>query len=495
MKKSRLPSLRSPIKNFLLTLSLVTAGLLGSGISQSAEKNLVHGISDLAHEFSFYADGRFKQQYLQDHKVVTSWGNLYDMDDSNANLIILLGCDSHLTYTPKDIKYLKNFMSKGGAVLILGGQGDNPQNKLAQQFGAMFDQGANPPLKATNALDTDKEIEGRPGSTLKFEKPGDWTPLITDGNNQAVLALKKMGKGKLIIGARSLAGSNPNAKDNINASWWTPLLEKAVAGKKVDPRKPLHGKGLTDMGNTETVDGIVYHYSDYLEPTFRAMTVIQAKCRPAIEKRMGVPLSDGMASSIGLLATGGGGFSSGHNIGLAVFWGDFPAREDGMIEFITHETVHSWVLPHPEVWNEPIATYVGNLVMQDLGHAEEGKRRIANQINRAARLDETMTKYDLDGESRVEGAKELNGGERNDIHWGKTYWIFEELHKMDPDFMAKYFQTKRKFVPAKLDGRYDLNLTVAVISKALNKNMFPWFKEHGMDVDQSKVTIQELKID
>ena len=40
-----------------------------------------------------------------------------------------------------------------------------------------------------------------------------------------------------------------------------------------------------------------------------------------------------------------------------------------MIEFITHESVHSWVLPFPEVWNEPIATYVGNLVMIDMGHA------------------------------------------------------------------------------------------------------------------------------
>ncbi len=39
-----------------------------------------------------------------------------------------------------------------------------------------------------------------------------------------------------------------------------------------------------------------------------------------------------------------------------------------MIELITHETVHSWVLPFNEIWNEPIATYVGNLVMMDMGY-------------------------------------------------------------------------------------------------------------------------------
>ncbi|HNU99512.1 MAG: hypothetical protein KA191_14300 [Verrucomicrobia bacterium] len=46
---------------------------------------------------------------------------------------------------------------------------------------------------------------------------------------------------------------------------------------------------------------------------------IYARCRPAIERRMGVPLSEGMAAEIMLLATGGGGFSSGRTLGLAVF--------------------------------------------------------------------------------------------------------------------------------------------------------------------------------
>lgn len=484
-------SIRRYLQQLLLIPALFAIG--ATAIPAADAQNRVHGISDLGHEFSFYADGRFTQQYLRDHKVVTSWGNLYDMDVSNANLLILLGCDTHLTYTQKDIAFINRFLKDGGAVLILGNSGDNPQNALLKNFGAEFSSQAQPPLKAEPVLQTDADIEGRPGATIQF-KASDWKPLISDSNKTAVLAQKKIGKGVLIAGSRSLAGSNPNAKDNINASWWTPLLERSVAAKKVSDNKPLHGRGLTDMGNTKTVDGIIYHYSDYLEPTFKTMAAIQARCRPAIEKRMGVPLSDGMATSIGLLATGGGGFSSGHHIGLAVFWEDFPAREDGMIEFITHETVHSWVLPHPEIWNEPIATYVGNLVMQDLGHAEEGRRRIQSTIERASRLDDTMTKYDLEGRPSVDGARELNDGERNNIHWGKTYWVFEQMVKIDPDFMAKYFQAKRQYVPAKLQGRYDIDLTVAVISKALDRNMFPWFNEHGMPADPSNVTIKELMI-
>lgn len=45
--------------------------------------------------------------------------------------------------------------------------------------------------------------------------------------------------------------------------------------------------------------------------------------------------------------------------------------------------MHSWVLPFAEVWNEPIATYVGDLVMCDMGYPEEGLRRI------------NVTKYDI----------------------------------------------------------------------------------------------------
>ena len=129
------------------------------------------------------------------------------------------------------------------------------------------------------------------------------------------------------------------------------------------------------------------------------MGEIYLRVKPVIEQRMGVPLSEGMAGEIGLLATGGGGFSSGRTLGLAVFWGGFPEQEDSMIEFITHESVHSWVLPFAEVWNEPIATYVGNLVMIDMGYESEAMKRIQSTIERASKIDPTMTLYDLDGKS------------------------------------------------------------------------------------------------
>jgi hypothetical protein len=229
-------------------------------------------------------------------------------------------------------------------------------------------------------------------------------------------------------------------------------------------------------------------YSDYLKPYAKSMASIYMRCRPVIERRMGVPLSDGMASEIGLLATGGGGFSSGRTLGLAVFWGGFPDREDSMIEFITHESVHSWVLPFPEIWNEPIATYVGNLVMMDMGHEEEANRRIESTIRRASAIDPTMKLYDLKGQGPAD-ARELSRGEANDIHWGKTFWIFEQLRKEDPQIVAHYFQVKRRLATPDRVERYDENTTVALLSMALKRDLFPWFREHGIDVDQARSAI------
>ena len=135
---------------------------------------------------------------------------------------------------------------------------------------------------------------------------------MTDAQNSPVLASRMVGKGTLLVGARGLAGQNPNAQDNINASWWQPLLVEAGCGKVRGLRQavpqPWHWSARTHQKH---LGSITLRYSDYLKPYAQSMADIYLRCRPVIEKRMGVPLSEGMASEIGLLATGGGGFPRG----------------------------------------------------------------------------------------------------------------------------------------------------------------------------------------
>lgn len=451
-----------------------------------SETKRIHAVSDLGHQFSFYADGRFHTQYLPGQPAVMSWGALYNYDFSNANLLILLGCDSHVEYLPKDIETIREFLAEGGGIVLLGSAGENPQNELAAQLGCTFQGRAKGPFKGN--WGRINKIEGH-ADWMEIKEPDRWKVLITDADGKALLAIRRVGKGTLLIGARGLAGSSPDAKDDINAAWWKPLLVKIASGKSVDPAKPFRGRGLGELEYTEDLGNIKLSYSEYLKPYARAMGDIYQRTKPVIEKRMGVPLSEGMASHIGLLATGGGGFSSGQMLGLAVFWGGFPEKDDSMIEFITHESVHSWVLPFAEIWNEPIATYVGDLVMADMGYEEEGLRRINNTIEGAKKIDPTMKLYDISGKS-LTGAEPLTGGQANAMHWGKTFWIFEELRKENPDIVADYFQAKRRLAsPAQLK-KYDTNATIAVLSVAMGRDMFGWFREHGFDVNRGDSPIK-----
>ena len=451
------------------------------------EADYIHAVTDLSHEFTFYADHRFHRQYMSDQKGVTNWCNLYNFNFENANLLILPGCDNRIRYMKSDISTIKSFLDDGGGVLIFGSQKAISQNELIREFGASFNNQAEYPLKWNP--DPEYELEGKNASSLELQKPASWDILVSDSNNQPVMAKKKEGKGYLLLSSRHLAGSNPNASDSINVEIWKPLLKELASGKSIDRDKEFRGAGIDHLEYNDNHTTFKLSYNDYLKPYAEAMVNIYKRSLPYIEARMGVPLSPGMASQITLLATGGGGFSSGTVVALAVWWGGFPEKEDSMIEFLTHESVHSWVLPYPEVWNEPIATYVGNLVMMDMGYTEEAERRIERTIERATKIDPDMVNYDLSGTLTGSGP-ELSGGEKNNIHWGKTYWILEELRKENPDFLADYFKLKRSYCENKQISRYDINNTVAVLSMAMGRDLFPWFNQIGINADRAQAEIE-----
>ncbi len=453
---------------------------------QEVEK--VHVVTDLSHEFSFYADHRFDRQYLPGQKGVTNWCNLYNVDFTNANLLVLLNCDNRIEYTEKDVEVINNFLNNGGGVVVFGSEKTKSQNKLLKIFGAEFSAKAKHPLVASEKI-AQTEIEGKGGASLTLDNLKKWDVLINDADKKAVLARKRVGKGTLLVSSRSLAGNNPNAKDSINKDMWKPLLREIASGKIVNPSKEFKGLGIGDLEYNDDHGTFKLSYNDYMKPFANAMVDVYKRSFPYIEKRMGVPLSPGMASQITLLATGSGGFSSGTVVALAVWWGGFPEKEDGMIEFLTHESVHSWVLPFAEVWNEPIATYVGNLVMMDMGYEEEAMKRIQRTIDRAIKYDPEMKNYDIKGNLTGKG-EELDRGAKNNIHWGKTYWVFEQLRKENPDFMADYFKLKRKYATKDNITKYDMNNTVALLSMAMGKDLFGWFNQHGIKVHKHKSEIK-----
>lgn len=474
--------------NFKYGLIVLTLTSFLSCGKHKESTTVIHAVTDLSHQFTFYADNRFYQQYMPEGKGVTNWVDLSDFDLSNTNLLILLGCDDRISYSKEDVETITGFLNEGGGVMIFGNDKTKSQNELLSNYGSRFVAPAAYPLVAGRSFNLDS-IEGNGVSVIDLEKPSLWNMLIKDSKGKPVLVKRNVGKGTLLVSSRELAGSHPSARDSINKTLWKTILPRLAEGKKVDTTKRFRSKGIKQMKFNEDHGGFKMSYTSYMKPYAKEMVNVYKNALPFIEERMGVPLSPGMASHITLLPTGGGGFSSGETIGLAVWWGDFPEKKEGMIEFLTHESVHSWVLPFPEVWNEPIATYIGDLVLMDSGYQKEGLTRIENTIARATRIDPEMKNYDVHGNLTGTGSV-LNDSEKNDIHWGKTFWIFEQLRKENPDIISDYFKAKRVHVKEGSVKEYDMNETVRLLSKAMDRDMFGWFNDIGVKVNSEKPEIK-----
>ena len=466
------------------------------GQDESGAEPVVYAINNLSHYYDFHADWGFKRQYLNggEDKYTTGWSCIYNTDLSNANMLMLFNCDDRLPYIEQDIKKIKSFLKEGGSLMILSNGTSTSQNDLAQVFGASFAEGVAAPLTAAEKYATAPEVAMK-GSTrhhLVLDKPAKWTVAVTDAEGNPMLAYTKKGKGKVLVGVRGLLGDNTDdIYDTINREMWHRVWRDVVrGGKTVDPEQGLKHQYIECVENKIQQDGLDITYNDYLAPCAEAMFQIAKKTMPVVEGIMGVPLSANMGSKIVLIPTGGGGYSAGEVIALAVWWGDFPNREDSMIEFITHESVHSWVLPWAEIWNEPIATYVGYLAMMELGHKEEAERRIANTIRQATKLDPEFNLYDVDGKSWKRGVEDVSRDQLYGVHWGKSMWIFEQLRAENPDWVADYYKAKRAMANPDQISKLDANNTVALVSVAMGRDMFPWFRSIGFDVKRANAEIK-----
>ena len=479
---------------FVVMVCLCPAALFGqpgsapqSGTPQSGtpQSGRVHCVTDISHDFSFYFDGRFGGNYVSPDGVnVQNWGTLHKCDLSFANLLILQSSASPCPYVPEDVKAVRKFLEEGGAVVALGDYALFRKetvyhlNEMATAFGAEFvNERAEKPLKGCLTLEKET-IEGYSPKTIQLRKASDWQVLVKDGKDRVVMAQRRVGKGRLVVASRALCGQNPNASDPINAAWWKPLLKQISANKPVERYRPPK----TQMPENRTERGrLPIQYNDYMKPYADSIYAVYDECFPVIQKTMGVPPSEGMLSTLILLPTGGGGYSSGSTIGLGTWWGDFPEKKYGMVELISHESTHSWVLPFGEpLWNEGIATYVGILVGRQLGLEKDANDTLDGWIKSAKRDDPDMTKCDL-----------ANGrGLPHEVAMAKPMWIFEQLRKEKPDIVARYFQAKRKLAAPDKITRYTADDSVAVLSAAMGRDLFPWFQSLGITVDRNKAQIK-----
>ena len=436
----------------------------------------VHSVSDISQHFSFYMDGRFHRQYLKDtSRDVRNWGSLSQLDLSNVNLLLLTGGDERIPYDEGARRNIASFLDGGGTVLVMAdGTGKSPPvAEVMAAYGAVLDdESAAKPLAGVGELEG-QDIVLRRGGTLELDE--QWTPLVLDRDGRVVLADRRVGPGTLILGSRGLFGQKPDASDPINDSWVGPLLVSRASRKAIDTTRPPRRTWAED---SKQAGPLKIEFHDGTEQFADDIVAVYEDVRPHLLAITGVEPSPGMIQRMLILPTGGGGFSSGVCIAIGAWWGGFPAKRYPMVELISHEAGHSWVLPYPEpLWNEPIATWLGIEVGRRMD-MPQATRTLERQLAKARKLDPDFTKLNP-----------MAKGAARDLIWGKSYYVFEELEKNHgPGAMAKYFQTKRRVLEPNRQA-YTMDDCVAVWSLAVNEDLFPWFQSLAFDVDGSRTDL------
>jgi hypothetical protein len=155
------------------------------------------------------------------------------------------------------------------------------------------------------------------------------------------------------------------------------------------------------------------------------------------------------------------------------------------VGILGHELTHSWVLPHPEpLSNEGIAIWIGNKTCIALGEIEKGEGQISKRIEGALK-DPLFQEWDpvtIHGEmAEAQYSKTLKHG--------KYMYVCQTFEKKyGAGVLARYFQLKRRVVPAK-GYKFTCHDSAWLWSEVTGEDQFSFFNSIGITVDKDEVSI------
>ena len=500
-----------PLAGLMLALAAVVIGtsavaLWAAPATQPGQR--LHVLNDVTHVYNFFLawNSKIGRAYLPakgqtctaNHRTISS----IDFEPFNV-FWVPLGNNRDLPYADGDAGHVMQFVrDDGGGVFFYEAHNRADAelvhaNAFVKQFGFQLTtkkmaepiQLADHPLTA--GIEDARFFSSRHG--LKLTRPDAWEVLCTDADGRPMIAVRTIGKGRLVAAGGNLLSEPRKDKDGnrppaVNLELVQGLLKWAGAPKAVAPADTMPFKLAPER--TMTLETIRLMHSAYTQPYASQIGEIYEKLRPHMKAWMGVPLAAGKGRlNVHLLATGGGGWSSGDTIGLGVFWGGFPANTEGMIGLIGHELNHSWVLPHAEpLGNEGIAIYAGLKMAERLGDAEAVRADIAKRIE-ALRADPHFKEFDP-CEPLTDEVRQKVGRRLTIRKYMVVLYDFEQTYGKDA--VARYFRAKRKLVPAR-DYRYTGHDSAWIWSQALGEDVFGALNDYGIHVRRDQVTLPAAK--
>jgi len=488
------------LKKCLSTVLLLSTVAVMPAKAGSQQINM---INDVSHKYTFffawknpnsfggkhgYVDWDNNQQFQQSQATISS------LDLSQINLFnLVIGAKYDLPYTLKDINHLNQYVADGGGVFLINSEivQQSPNTRaFLKVYGVTIPEDKSQG-NIISANGEKYEVVGEV-NTLALDGQYQWDILATDESNNPVIASRKQGKGRITVASFSpfkgiqTRGKNfPDSFKFPNYELVQPILKQAASGKIVEKRKTLASiptDKVKDMGTFQI------RYTDYSTHIVDGVLKDYDIIYPLLEQYMGVPMAAGSGNgevfTIDLLPTIGSGVSFGKRIGISMF-------NDNYFGILGHELTHSWVTPHGEpLSGEGIAIHVGSktqaLASKKIGYEKgikTGTQGLQKRIDVALK-DPKFSQWDpvnMSGKDSVLFGKKVTHGKYLYIlkHFEDTY---------GSEVVARYFQFKRKLVPAK-DFKFTGHDSVWLWGKATGEDQFAYFKNIGIKADKAKVTI------
>jgi len=292
--------------------------------------------------------------------------------------------------------------------------------------------------------------------------------LVKDGQGRPILGALRYGNGRVVALAENdcLAPQLPGTPRNVL------LLQNALSWLKAGMAAQNTGMAIPYRIYPErslTLGGATLLYAASLGTRAQFLLTRFPTVYGALRGLMGTELT--RLIRVVALASGGGGYSGGNEIGVGVLASDYYT-----LAVLAHELTHSWVLPgYEELWmGEGWASLAAIRVTTGMGYESNARAERASFDGSFRQVDPTGTQLDLSTSSHAYEP----GYPPGPAYMGKCMWVIETLeNQFRKDLMKRYVRLKRKYLTEGTTMFTDR--TVYFLSLAAGYDLYAYFQRIG----------------
>jgi len=440
---------------------------------------------DLSHEFTFKYNDDLPLGYLtpEGYEATRSLATITPELLSCADVLVIEQVTTSVPFTSAQISAVKDFVLRGGGLLIIGKKSpwgpseyypevkDYPLNSLSEVFGVSFIEGyGTAPFQVTSGgllpgvtvFDTQGSMPG-----LLKTMDNSCRVVVSDSAGEPLFVMKTFGAGHVAVCGEDNFIYAPFGKNPINKEFVKQLFIWLSCNKTT--RNASYTAPERILPEKKILQGtITLYYPESLGTAASYLTAYYPVIYNHLVAIMGVePVYN---FTIIALATGGGGYSGGQELGIGVL-----AKYSYVIGVFAHELTHSFVCPGglPGAFGEGWATLAAERVLTLMGYEQDARNERQLYNTEFAKMDPDYKTLNLNNNNISQG--EIMA------YMGKAMWTIESLEKYyGSDFMFRLMRLHRQQVQSgAVSQPVTMDQFINMAGTAAGADLKPFFREIG----------------